>query len=63
MAVADLTFLDQRVAALHLFPVALLLGLAWTCRQAILGRTIGIGLLGPPAASSAMGPVPPQPAS
>jgi hypothetical protein len=40
VAVADLTFLDQLADALHLFPIALLIGLAWTCRRAISGRSM-----------------------
>jgi hypothetical protein len=45
VVIADLTFLDQLAAALHLFPIALLAGLAWTCGRAIGGRAIGAGVI------------------
>jgi hypothetical protein len=45
VAIADLTFLDQRIAALHLFPIVLLAGLVWTCARAIGGRAIGAGII------------------
>lgn len=40
VAVADLTFLDQQAAVLHLFPIALLLGLAWACGRALAGGSV-----------------------
>jgi len=40
VAIADLTFIDQLLPALHLFPIAMLAGVAWACRRA-LGRRIG----------------------
>ncbi len=40
VAVADLTFLDLWAPALHLFPLVLLAGLAWTAGRAIAGRSI-----------------------
>jgi hypothetical protein len=45
VVIADLTFLDQLAAPLHLFPIALLGGLAWTCGRAIRGRAIGAGVI------------------
>jgi hypothetical protein len=41
VAIADLTFLDQQAPVLHLFPIALLLGLAWTCGRAMSGGRVG----------------------
>jgi hypothetical protein len=37
VAVADLTFLDLQVPALHLFPLVLVAAVLWTCRLAIAG--------------------------
>ena len=37
VAIADLTFLDQLLPALHLFPIALLVGVAWVCRHSLGG--------------------------
>ncbi|TAK02359.1 MAG: DUF2029 domain-containing protein [Chloroflexota bacterium] len=47
VASADLTFLDLSVAALHLFAIVLLGGLAWACARAISGREIGPGVIDP----------------
>jgi hypothetical protein len=41
VAVADLTFLDQGAPVLHLFPIALLLGLAWVCGRVLSGGRVG----------------------
>jgi alpha-1,2-mannosyltransferase len=41
VAIADLTFLDQQAPVLHLFPIALLVGLAWTCGRALTGGRVG----------------------
>ena len=41
VAIADLTFVDQLLPALHLFPIALLVGVAWACRGALVGRPGG----------------------
>jgi hypothetical protein len=41
VAIADCTFLDQQAPVLHLFPIALLLGLAWTCGRALTGGRVG----------------------
>jgi len=49
VAVADLTFLDLWAPALHLFPLVLLGGLAWTTGRAIAGRSIAGGALDPGA--------------
>jgi hypothetical protein len=54
VAVADLTFLDQQAPVLHLFPIALLLGLAWTCGRALSGGRVGSPV--PDSALSATGP-------
>jgi hypothetical protein len=41
VVVADLTFVDQQAPALHLFPIALLAGLAWVCGRALTGGRVG----------------------
>ena len=37
VAVADLTFVDQLLPALHLFPIALLVGVGWVVRRSLGG--------------------------
>jgi hypothetical protein len=55
VAVADLTFLDQLQPALHLFPLALLVGVGWVCRRALGGGTGWPSMLGPGRKASATG--------
>jgi hypothetical protein len=47
VAVADLTFLDQLLPALHLFPIAMLVGVWWACRQVLRGHAHGPAALDP----------------